>query len=451
MKHTIGSKITVYIALVVVLTFSISIGVSQFFLPKYYLHQLNQNVTQAISTYKEIGDESLVEHQFDVTILSVSINENTNALNENLKQQLTSKHIALNRFWVSDEVLEQVTKDKYVGKLYDQGKQKSSFIAHYTREGDRLVMVGASIADFNIIVKFINRFNLVFLLVSILVIVIITALLSKKVTKPLIELKKVAKDIGQLDFKQAEIHTGDEIEDLAGSINKMSQELEKAQKTLSKRNFDLKQFMTGLTHEIKTPLALIKVYSSGIEDGMDDGTYLTIINKQVDRMEKIISDMLYFSKNEENNSRKIQLDFIKLIKELIGDYRHVNEDKIIHFHSNTVEFNMMAEKEKVSFIFDNLLSNAIKYSTGKEIKIFFSKDGVFKISNDTSLNEISDIWKPFYVGESSRDKNFSGTGLGLPTVKSLCEQAGYSVEVMLSDGEILFVIDFRHIPVTKPS
>ncbi|MFJ7978822.1 histidine kinase dimerization/phospho-acceptor domain-containing protein [Lysinibacillus xylanilyticus] len=442
MKQKIGTKLTIYITLVVIITFSISLAVSQFFLPKYYLHQLNQKVSNAFSAYQEFEDKSLVEDQFDVTILSVSLEDNINVLNENLKQQLAREHIALNKFWVSEEVLQKVNEDNIVGKLYNQGKQKSSFIAHYSKDDNQLIMIGASMANFIEIANFINRFNIFFLIVSILLIIIITAFLSRKLTRPLNELKKVAKEIGELDFKQAEIRTGDEIEDLARSINKMSKALEKAQQDLSKRNIDLKQFMIGLTHELKTPLALVRVYSSGIEDGMDDGTYLATINKQVDRMEKIIIDMLYFAKTEENDSNKTTFDVIMLINEILNNYRHIQGEKQIYFKTEVTEYILTAEQDKVHFIFENMISNAVKYASGNEIQIYFGQDSIFEISNDTTLTDISRIWHPFYVGESSRDKNFSGTGLGLATVKSLAEQLGYSVQAKLSNGKINFKIDF---------
>lgn len=442
MKQKIGTKLTIYITLVVIITFSISLAVSQFFLPKYYLHQLNQKVTNAFSVYQEFEDKSLVEDQFDVTILSVSLEDNINVLNENLIQQLAREHIALNRFWVSEEVLQKVNEDKIIGKVYNQGKQKSSFIAHYSKDDNQLIMIGASMANFIEIANFINRFNVFFLIVSILLIIIITALLSRKLTRPLNELQKVAKEIGELDFKQAEIRTGDEIEDLARSINKMSKALEKAQQDLSKRNIDLKQFMIGLTHELKTPLALVRVYSSGIEDGMDDGTYLATINKQVDRMEKIIIDMLYFAKTEENDSNKTTFDLIMLINEILNNYRHIQGEKQIYFKTEVTEYILTAEQDKVHFIFENMISNAVKYASGNEIHIYFGQDSIFEISNDTTLTDISRIWQPFYVGESSRDKNFSGTGLGLATVKSLAEQLGYSVQVRLSNGKINFKIGF---------
>ena len=297
-------------------------------------------------------------------------------------------------------------------------------------------------AKFTDIAYFINRFNLILLAISIFVIMVVTAILSRKLTSPLNELKKVAKEIGELDFKQAEIRTGDEIEELARSINKMSKALESAQQILTKRNIDLKQFMIGLTHELKTPLALIKVYSSGIKDGLDDGTYLTVINKQVDRMEKIITGMLYFAKTEENDSKKTSFDLIELIQEIVNSYQPIQGDKIIQLKTDATEFILKTEQEKVHFILENMISNAVKYTSGDDIDISLEENGVFEISNATTLIDISRIWLPFYVGESSRDKHFSGTGLGLATVKSLAEQLGYSAEATLANGKITFKIGF---------
>ncbi|UZM97721.1 hypothetical protein OL548_22010 [Lysinibacillus sp. MHQ-1] len=123
----------------------------------------------------------MVERQFDVTIIAVPLEDSLNDLNENLRLQLARKHIALNKFWVSEEVLQTISEDKVVGKLYDQGKQKSSFIVHYAKEEDQLVMIGATMARFTDIASFINRFNLAFLIVSILIIIIVTgAPISKK-------------------------------------------------------------------------------------------------------------------------------------------------------------------------------------------------------------------------------------------------------------------------------
>lgn len=442
MKQKIGTKLTIYITFVVIVTFTISLVVSQFFLPKYYLYQLNKKVADAYETYQTKDEPSLVERQFDVTIITVPLEGSIDNLNENLRLQLAREQIALNKFWVSEEVLQDIAGEKIVGKLYDQGKQKSSFLVHYAKEGNQLIMIGASMAHFTDIASFINRFNFVFLIASILVIIMVTALLSRKLTNPLNELQQVAQEIGALNFQQANIQTGDEIEELAKSINKMSQTLESAQQQLTQRNLDLKQFMVGLTHELKTPLALINVYASGMEDGMDDGTYLTVIHQQIDRMEKIITDMLYFARTEENDSKVSSFDVIQLLQQIIHSYQPLQGDKQIFLHSELTEFMLNTEQEKVHFIVENLISNAVKYTSGRDIFICFDSHGRLEITNDTTLPDISKIWQPFYVGESSRNKHISGTGLGLATVKSLAEQLGYTTKSTLADGKITFTINF---------
>ncbi|HBT72898.1 MAG TPA: histidine kinase, partial [Lysinibacillus sp.] len=178
-------------------------------------YQLNKKVAAAYETYQTKDEPSLVERQFDVTIITVPLEGSIDNLNENLRLQLAREQIALNKFWVSEEVLQDIAGEKIVGKLYDQGKQKSSFLVHYAKEGNQLIMIGASMAHFTDIASFINRFNFVFLIASILVIIMVTALLSRKLTNPLNELQQVAQEIGALNFQQANIQTGDEIEELA--------------------------------------------------------------------------------------------------------------------------------------------------------------------------------------------------------------------------------------------
>lgn len=112
MKQKIGTKLTIYITFVVIVTFTISLVVSQFFLPKYYLYQLNKKVADAYETYQTKDEPSLVERQFDVTIITVPLEGSIDNLNENLRLQLAREQIALNKFWVSEEVLQDIAGEK---------------------------------------------------------------------------------------------------------------------------------------------------------------------------------------------------------------------------------------------------------------------------------------------------------------------------------------------------
>ena len=92
--------------------------------------------------------------------------------------------------------------------------------------------------------------------------------------------KRCNQDISHLKFKRTKVKTNDEIGELANSINIMSEKLQEAHQDLTDRNEHLKRFMGDVTHELKTPIALLKAYSMGIKDGLDDGTYVDTIIKQ---------------------------------------------------------------------------------------------------------------------------------------------------------------------------
>ena len=119
---------------------------------------------------------------------------------------------------------------------------------------------------------------------------------SKRVISPLEELSELTKDIALLNFKKVHIRTGDEIEDLSNSINVMSEQLEIAHNKLEDKNENLKHLIATISHEFKTPLALIKAYSIGVNDGIDDGSYTEVILEQVDNISKLVDDMLLLSK-----------------------------------------------------------------------------------------------------------------------------------------------------------
>ncbi|HDR5106196.1 TPA: HAMP domain-containing protein, partial [Bacillus anthracis] len=135
----------------------------------------------------------------------------------------------------------------------------------YMAKDDMLILVGVSIAHSNEIIKTLNSFYLFILVITIFLIIVLVWILSKTITTPLKELSDVAEDISRLQFKKTKVKTNDEIGDLATSINIMSEKLQEAHQDLTDRNEHLKRFMGDVTHELKTPIALVKAYSMGIK------------------------------------------------------------------------------------------------------------------------------------------------------------------------------------------
>ncbi|MGW6191821.1 sensor histidine kinase [Bacillus cereus] len=450
--NKLGKKLFFSISLTVILIYTVSLLLINYFLPKYNVHKTREGlegITAQIQSIprKELDDAiNRIENEGNVTIAYTSINSSEDAINEELRMQLTKKRVALNKLWITKE---EITKVKNLGqsnKIYDQEKIKSSFFAKYIAKDDMLILVGVSIAHSNEVIKTLNSFYLYILGFSLFLIIVLVWIFSKTITTPLNELSDVAEDISRLKFKRTKVKTNDEIGDLANSINIMSDKLHEAHQDLTDRNDHLKRFMGDVTHELKTPIALVKAYSMGIKDGLDDGTYVDTIIKQTDQISNLIEELLRFSKLERDILQKEEFPIELLVQSIIDKHKIELESKEIKLQVNysAGDAIVYADLNKMRMVFQNLISNAIKYTTNQNIEITLEEknDGVyFQIKNGIAaegIKEIDKIWEPFYVLESSRSKEKSGTGLGLAIVKSILERHGFEYGVSVVDGEIQF-------------
>jgi signal transduction histidine kinase len=284
-----------------------------------------------------------------------------------------------------------------------------------------------------------------------LIIVVVVWMMSYRITKPLQELGVVAKDISSLQFKHADIRTKDEIEELAESINTMSDKLHAAHQDLTRKNQSLKLFMSDITHELKTPIALIQAYAEGIQDDLDDGSYVGTILRQTESMNRLIDELLNFAKIEREDLERRRISVSALFHACAEKFDIERKSKqislIVHEDPAASAATIFADEDKIRMVLNNLLSNAIKYTTNHQIEVSLYKQGediVLHMQNgiEPHEEEIDKIWEPFYVLERSRNKEISGTGLGLAIVKSILEQHGYRYVAAVNGEQIHFYIYF---------
>lgn len=392
-----------------------------------------------------------IESENNVTFAYTSINQSEDDMNESLRMQLTKKKVVLNKLWITKDAVMKVKAEGQSNKLYDQEKLKASFFAKYIAKDNTIILMGTSIAHSNEIIKTLNTFYLYILCFSLLLIILLVWILSKIITTPLKELSDVAQDISHLKFKRTKVKTNDEIGELADSINIMSDTLHEAHQDLTDRNEHLKRFMGDVTHELKTPIALVKAYSMGIKDGLDDGTYVDTIIKQTDQISNLIEELLRFSKLERDVLQKEEFPIEPLVRSIIDKHKIELDSKEIQLQTNSNIKNQViyADLNKMGMVFQNLISNAIKYTTNQNIIITLeerNKSVYFQIKNGINAEQIKDvdkIWEPFYVLDSSRSKEKSGTGLGLAIVKSILDRHDFEHGVSSTDGEIQFYINMK--------
>ncbi|PFC13900.1 sensor histidine kinase [Bacillus cereus] len=457
--NKLGKKLFLSISLTVILIFTISLLLINYLLPKYNIYKTRESLEGITAQIQSIPSKQLdeaitsIENKGNVTIAYTLINNSEDQINDELRMQLTRKRVALNKLWITKEEVMKVKNFGQSNKIYDQEKIKSSFFVKYIAKDDMLILVGVSIAHSNEVIKTLNSFYFYIFGITIFLIIVLVWILSTTITRPLKELSNVAEDISNLKFERAKVKTNDEIGDLATSINIMSEKLHEAHEDLTDRNEHLKRFMGDVTHELKTPIALVKAYSMGIKDGLDDGTYIDTIIKQTDHISNLIEELLRFSKLERDVLEKEEFSITSLVQSILDKHKIELESKEINLqvNYNVGDEVVYADVNKMRMVFQNLISNAIKYTANQNIKITLenrNENIYFQIQNGMNAEQMKDIdkiWESFYVLESSRSKDHSGTGLGLAIVKSILERHGFDYGVSTIDREIRFYIDMKNV------
>lgn len=454
----ISTTLTLTFSLIIIGSFFVMFIFNTLVVPYYYSAKMEHKVASVMASIQQSPNDSkqleLLENEQQVTIVAYPLDgASLDDFNEGLSLNLNRKQIALNRFWVTQETLEQLqSTSQPIQRSFDQGKQKSSFLVEMMVIDDTFFLVGVSTVNFSETAELINSFNFISLSLTLVLIIFMIYISVRKITDPLVDLKKVAEEITALTFVTTENIPANEIGELAVSINKMSYALATYQKNLLAKNNRLKQFTADLTHELKTPIALIKAYSSGIEDGLDDGTYLVTILQQAQRLNEIVDQMLDYAKLEQQHSlQKVPLQLSKIWKQTLQEQESLmKKESILLLEAETDRPLSLIEADPLLLkrAFDNLLTNSIKYTTDKEIQVNWRETNEFvelSISNQTSLPsdfDVEKLWEAFYVHEKSRNKNLSGTGLGLSIVQSIMNEHGFDIEARLVNKTLIFNLHF---------
>ncbi|GAB6990698.1 HAMP domain-containing sensor histidine kinase [Paenibacillus pini] len=455
--NKLGRKLFISISLAVLFIFVIFVLLTNMFLPKYYIYKTKAKLGEAIETIVELPANNFIasipqlEERYNLTIVYDSVQQKENDLNDSLLEQFSKKAVKLNKFWITKESLDKVEAGSRVNKIYDQGKLKSSFYTSFIRKDQRIIVIGVSMAYLSDTIQIINKFILYLAILSVLIIVMVIWIVSYRMTRPLKELGEVAKDISALHFRKAKVHTKDEIGELALSINTMSDKLSAAHDDLLRKNLSLRRFMSDITHELKTPISLIQAYAEGIEDGLDDGSYVQTILRQNESMTRLIDELLDFAKIERDILERNSFALKDLFYECVEKFQiELDSRQITLVTQDEIQGNPMihADLDKIRIVFHNLLSNAVKYTADQRIQVSLKEQGsdlILHMSNGIheDIEDVSQLWEPFYVLESSRHKERSGTGLGLAIVKSILDQHGYDYQLAVNEQVIHFYVYFK--------
>ena len=299
-----------------------------------------------------------------------------------------------------------------------------------------------------------TRISNIFTLVSLLVVVvafIVMSIAARHQSDPLRAMANAARSFGHGDLDarvKLEDSYPEEVEDLALAFNNMAQELQKSE-------YQRKEFVANVSHELKTPMTTISGYVDGILDGtipeQKHRYYLQIVSAETKRLRRLVRSMLDISQLQDQEGIPEEKKHHFDMEECAGQVLITFEQKINNKNLN-VDVDMpehpvytMANKDYVTQVIYNLIDNAVKFcpeggTLGLKIKEGGSKIYV-SISNDGDTippDELLLVFDRFHKLDKSRSQNRDGWGLGLYIVKTIVCSHGENISVTSRDGKTEF-------------
>ena len=387
--------------------------------------------------------------------------DNLNTLTEFCKELISDK----------DLIYDTLVNNKTTAKLFKNGEQTKIGIVSpmsLTNKNDSIIVSVSPLQPIKeastVMLQFYKNIILGFLCVGIF----LSSLYSKLISVPLFKISKVANKMAKLDFSQkCEVSSKDELGDLANTLNFLSQKLNTALADLDEKNKTLtqeieierkteklrKDFITGVSHELKTPIGIIEGYAEGIKDGIVQGkeaeAYIETILDEAKRMSDLVSNMLEISKLESGAvTLKIEsFNILRMIKSQIAKQEiNISKKKLnINIDDTFPYIYVLGDIFNIQLVISNLLTNAIKYTpSGNSINIFFNDLGnEFEICLENlgvqiDNKDLENIFTKFFKSDKSRNRDTRSSGLGLSVVKNILDLHNSSFSINNSMNGVIF-------------
>ena len=326
---------------------------------------------------------------------------------------------------------------------------KSNGIMYAVKINNKNVFIYSNLQHMSSFINLMKNQMWYFIALIIIVSIIVSIYLANKLTKPIREITQNAKKLGDRNYNIIFPKNGIE------EIDSLSQTLEEVQKELNK-NDELKgDLMANVSHDLKTPLTMIKAYAEMIRDisykdkkQMDE--HLNVIMEESDRLTLLVNDILELSKtqSEVNMYNYEEYDLIKEIKKVIKRYKLMEELNNYQFILELPKKAIVkADKNKINQVIYNLLNNAINYTgDDKIVKIKVTKDDksylveIIDTGKGIKKEEIPLIWDKYYKNEKKHKRNVISTGLGLSIVKEILSKHNfeYGVTSKINKGSTFY-------------
>ena len=356
---------------------------------------------------------------------------------------------ALNAAW-------EWTNDKSKTQYHYSGESEEYTVKVKQVSDNRYVFGMISLKNIDEAVSAMKGLMIPLFIISVIIALIISLFVSGNVTRPILHISRVTSKMASFDFEaRCNVKQKNELGILADNVNLMSDELAGKITELEEKNELLRQdidhermleqqrkeFVATVSHELKTPLGIIRAYAEGIRDGISkDKTekYINTIVDETSKMDRLVLDMLENSKLEAGKEELVlgEYDLVKIADKYVKLFDAEVKRKNVTFECSLPEIAMaIFDCDRIEHVVENFFSNAVKnvFEGGKIYITIEEHPNTVSLSveNDGKHipeDEINNVWDRFYKVDKARGR--TGTGLGLSIAKNILKlhKADYNVE-----------------------
>lgn len=434
------------------------------------MEQISQSNNIGILLYR-IQNKRVINQQivYDMQVLFSSSGSNSSSVKD-------VESFAIYRDYIQSEKQTEISSesDRYtLQKIYVKRMDSSYIYLIGTMDNGDYIMLRASVESIEESAQISNQFFIYVTMCVCGISFLAMLFISKHFTEKILDLAKIAQKMSHLDFAQKyPVETQDEIGVLGESINTLSETLEKTLGELKGANVQLKreleqkvqidemrkEFLSNVSHELKTPIALIQGYAEGLQENINDDAesrdfYCEVIMDEAAKMNVLVKKLLDLNQIEFGTETLTMehFDIVATIDNILSNAEILFRQKeaALKFNADDSVY-VWGDVYLIEEAFTNYMSNALNHVDGERIiEVKVKKDGnkakisVFNTGAQIPESDIDQIWVKFYKVDKARTREYGGSGVGLSIVKATMERHGqsYGVQNRENGVEFWFTLD----------
>ena len=492
MKQSIKKQMAAAFIGIVLFTLLVCFFINGRFLEDFYVHnkihsiseiyhKINDQIQQERIDEKQLNDAlSPILEKSNVALLVIDMNGNikiqmrTDEENEALQTRLVGYVFNKNQ---QESTLIDDGPNYEFRKAKDKANQMDYIEMWGYFSNQDIFIIRSPLESIRESVHLSNQFLGYIGIAVILICILIVWYLSEKITEPILELASLSDRMANLDFEAKYTSGGkNEVGILGENFNRMSERLEHTISELKNANHKLQkdiekkerleqmrtEFLGNVSHELKTPIALIQGYAEGLKEGISDDPesrefYCDVIMDEANKMNQLVKNLLTLNQLEFGQEEMSfeRFDIVDLIKGVLQSVDIMIQQKEVHINFEKTEpVYVWADEFKAEQVIRNYISNALNHVANEKIITIKVKEdktrevariSVFNTGLPIPKEDVDHIWDKFYKVDKARTREYGGNGIGLSIVKAIMEsfQKDYGVKNYKNGVEFWMELDLK--------